>query len=463
MRVLIATDNRETITQSYSFFESDVELVIAGNRLSAQERILSEHFDLCYYDLNFFSMPGTEPQDFLDRILSEKPSSKIIVLNHKDRIQETLKLVSNGALNYITFPIDSDEIKVITKKEIATSRQQAELEFLRSKFWSPDSLDFVKTQNTKMDHIYQMLENVAPTSSTVLLTGETGVGKSLIARLIHQHSSRKTEQFIHIHCGAIAENLIESELFGHEKGAFTGAIKKKLGKFELAHKGTIFLDEVSTLTPSAQIKLLQVMQDSLFQRVGGESDIKVNVRIIAATNDNLKKMSDEGSFRKDLFYRLNVFPVEIPPLRERKEDILEISETILKKMQQKNSKTIEGFQEEVQAALKSYSWPGNIRELENIIERAYILEKSKKLSQSSFPIELFSNEEEQAILPINLNLPLSEARNRSVELFEKQYLIELLSKTKGKIGPAAEQAGITSRQLNNLMNKYQIEKSTFKI
>jgi transcriptional regulator with GAF, ATPase, and Fis domain len=314
-----------------------------------------------------------------------------------------------------------------------------------------------------MQAVFEKIRSVAPTKSTVLLMGETGTGKGVMARLIHHHSNRQDSQFISVHCGAIPDTLLESELFGHEKGAFTGAVRRKLGKFEIAHGGTIFLDEIGTLTPSAQIKLLQVLQDGTFQRVGGESTIQVNVRVIAATNIDLKKMCDEGLFRKDLYYRLNVFPIEIPPLRERTEDIPHLARCFLTELNRYEPKEILDVHPRVMSAFSSYSWPGNIRELENLIERAYIMETSCELTSGSFPGEIFESETGGApAAPEKALLTLADFRRREVELIERRYLWDLLEGHKGRIKQSAQAAGITTRQLNKLMTKYGIRKEKFK-
>jgi transcriptional regulator with GAF, ATPase, and Fis domain len=283
-----------------------------------------------------------------------------------------------------------------------------------------------------------------------------------MAKLIHQHSNRNDDQFISVHCGAIPDTLLESELFGHEKGAFTGAVKRKLGKFEIANGGTIFLDEIGTITKSAQIKLLQILQDGTFQRLGGEETLTANVRIIAATNSNLKEMTDAGEFRQDLFYRLNVFPIEMPPLRDRMEDIGKISETILARLNRFESKNIYEIDCRVLEAFKAYGWPGNIRELENLIERAYILETSPQLTPESFPAELFCLELGTLTLKADSNKTLAEVRRRAIEDIERNYIKELLSRNKGKINISAFEAGVSTRQLNKLMNRYDIRKEAFK-
>jgi transcriptional regulator with GAF, ATPase, and Fis domain len=255
---------------------------------------------------------------------------------------------------------------------------------------------------------------------------------------------------------------LESELFGHEKGAFTGAIRRKLGKFEIAKGGTIFLDEIGTITPSAQIKLLQILQDGTFQRVGGEETIDANVRVIAATNTDLKKMSEQGLFRKDLYYRLNVFPIEVPPLRQRKEDIPHFVDVFLRRMNKFNAKAIHHVHPSVLEAFEQYDWPGNIRELENLIERAYILETSPILKPESFPSELFEAQGLAPSVSVDTKWSLSEVRKEGLKHIEKNYIKEQLIHHKGKIKDSAKAAGITTRQLHKLMKKYAIRKEDFK-
>ncbi len=336
------------------------------------------------------------------------------------------------------------------------------LDYLRDHFWEAASLEIIRTDNALMKKVYEKVRSVAPTRSTVLLTGETGTGKGVIANLIHQHSNRRGAQFISVHCGAIPDTLLESELFGHEKGAFTGAVRRKLGKFEIASGGTIFLDEIGTLTPPAQIKLLQVLQDATFQRVGGEEMSRTDVRIIAATNMDLKKMCELGQFRNDLFYRLNVFPLEIPPLRDRLEDIPHLVAVFLKKMNKYYSKEISGIHPQVLKAFENYAWPGNIREMENLVERAYILETSGILTQDNFPGELFEFQNSSSGISFGVEMTLAEVRRKTIADIEKRYLRELLAQKNGKISDSAAAAGITTRQLHKLMTRYGLRKGDFK-
>jgi transcriptional regulator with GAF, ATPase, and Fis domain len=304
---------------------------------------------------------------------------------------------------------------------------------------------------------------VAETDSTVLLTGETGTGKSMIAKLIHQHSPRSDNQFISVHCGAIPETLLESELFGHEKGAFTGAVRRKLGKFEIAQSGTIFLDEIGTITPAIQIKLLHVLQDHIIQRLGSEAGVvHCDVRVLVATNADLKSLCEKGLFRQDLYYRLNVFPIEIPPLSERIEDLPFMIELFIKRLNQKYGKEIREVHPEVLDAFRVYAWPGNIRELENLIERAYILEPSRTLNPKSFPAELFGSARVSEAA-LDLSCPLDVHRDREIERAERQYLNAQLKQHNGRINDTAKASGMGVRQLHKLLKKHDIRKEAYKI
>jgi len=390
------------------------------------------------------------------------PSLDIVVMTSQEMLREAVSTVKQGASDYLMYPIIADEIRLIINNLKDSQQVQSELDYLRDQFWDRDSAPFVHTECPAMNKVFEDVRAVAPTKSTVLLTGETGTGKGVLAGLIHKHSNRRNEPFISVHCGAIPDTLLESELFGHEKGAFTGAIKKKQGRFEVADNGTIFLDEIGTITPSAQIKLLQVLQEGLLQRVGSEQDTRVNVRVIAATNEDLKQLCEEKKFRKDLYYRLNVFPIELPPLRDRKEDIPGLTEGFIRRFNRLYAKEIVDIHPQVIDAFLKYSWPGNIRELENIIERSCIIERSSVLSPDSFPAELFMYDDTLTRIQMDTMLPLAEVRRRGIEEIERCYLKEVLSSNKGKINRSAEAAGVSTRQLHKLMRKYGLKREEFK-
>ena len=423
-----------------------------------------------YLFVELAAIPGAASQacnrdDLLARfepIWRLRPSLKIIVIVASEEIQAGIAAVEAGAAGYLKLPLSQEEIRFITRDVYEGEILESELDYLRERFWETDVREIVRTHCTNMKKAYDLVQSVAPTRTTVLLTGETGTGKNLLAKLIHRHSNRRDAQFISVHCGAIPDTLLESELFGHEKGAFTGAVRRKMGKFEIANGGTIFLDEVGTLTPAAQVKLLMVLQEGLFERVGGEVTLKTDVRVIAATNADLKQMTDDGLFRKDLFYRLNVFPIELPPLRARTPDIPHLVEGFLKKLSDFGPKVIRSVHPTVVSALGAYPWPGNIRELENLVERAYILEASDTLTPESFPTELFDQEGVTAEVAIDTRSTLAQVRASGVEEIERRYLKDLLLRHKGRINVSADEAGITTRQLHKLMKKYGYRKEAFK-
>ena len=462
--ILVTTTEQQTVQTIRSCFQSDCRVISAFTKRQALDLLSKKSFDLLFIELDILmaEMTNESYKEALQSFWQMYPTIEIIVMAPQRLIRKAVRAAKAGASDYLPYPIDPEEVKHIAERLAESIIKQSELNYLRDQFWHVDSLELVQTKSPNMNKVFENIRAVSPTKSTVLLIGDTGTGKSVLAKLIHQHSTRRDAQFISVHCGAIPDTLVESEMFGHEKGAFTGSIKRKLGKFEIASGGTIFLDEIGTITPSAQIKLLQILQDGTFQRVGGEETLKTDVRVIAATNANLKKMCDDGQFRKDLYYRLNVFPIEIPALRERIEDIPLFIETFLKKLNILSSKNINSTHPLVLEAFSMYSWPGNIRELENLIERAYILETSAELTPESFPIEIFEPDSNPVFIPSNETLTLTQARQRGVEEVERNYLKDVLARHKGKIGESARAAGISTRQLNKLMNKYGIRKEEFK-
>ncbi|HHP7233852.1 MAG TPA: sigma 54-interacting transcriptional regulator [Desulfobacterales bacterium] len=430
----------------------------------ALKLVRARQHDIVYLDLEILLASASEkqPEVVLGEIHRLHPLAHIILVCPSEKIRQAVGFLKAGADNYVTRPLHTDEIQLVAESANQELLKNLELDYLRDQFWRSEALDLVRTENTATKKVFEKIRSVARTKATVLLVGETGTGKGVIARLIHMHSNRSEAQFISVHCGAIPDTLLESELFGHEKGAFTGAVRRKLGKFEIARGGTIFLDEVGTVSPSSQIKLLQVLQDGIFSRVGGEEVIETDARIIAATNADLKAMSEEGSFRRDLYYRLNVFPIELPPLRQRREDIPFFIQAFLQRLNRIHGKPIDSVHPLVIDTLGRYGWPGNIRELENLMERAYILETTGVLNPESFPEELFQDSGDATVLPMRSDCSLAEARKKAIEDFERQYLKDLFSRNHGKVKKSAEQAGITTRQLNKLMLKYGIRKEEFK-
>lgn len=464
--ILAATEERAATEIIRAAFRRPFHVDAVATVRDCREFLRKRRYEFSFIDIDLLCELGEVRGDAAAAFRGVRqrfPTVEVVVMTPPKRAGEGVEAVKAGAANYVTYPLNADEIRYVTESVREGIRAQSELDYLRDRFWQSDSLDVVQTRNQAMRAVFDQVRLVAPTKSTVLLTGETGTGKGVLAKLIHRHSNRREVQFIGIHCGAIPDTLLESELFGHEKGAFTGAVRRKLGKFELANRGTIFLDEIGTITPSAQIKLLQVIQERNFQRVGGEALIETDVRIIAASNKDLGQMVEKGLFRNDLYYRLNVFPIEIPPLRERREDIPQLTEIFLRQMNRFNHRGIHYVHPQVMEAFQRYPWPGNIRELENLVERACILETSSILTPASFPTELFAGvPSASSTLTGRTGLTLAEARALAVAEAEKSYLQELLGRTGGRINRTAESAGVTVRQISKLMRKHHIRKEMFR-
>ena len=462
--IIVITKDDSAVQTIQSCLTSRSLLAQAEDIESAIAILQKKRYDFVFIDLEILSQSAVN-NEFKETFLpfwAMYPTLEIVVMCTQESLREAVRAVKAGANTYLTYPINPEEFKLIMDSIYDYKIMESELDYLREQFWQADALNLIQTKSSAMQKVYAKIRAVAPTKTIVLLIGETGTGKGVLANLIHQHSSRREKQFIPVHCGAIPDTLLESELFGHEKGSFTGADRRKLGKFEIANEGTIFLDEIGTITPSAQIKLLQILQDQTFQRVGGEITLKTDVRIIAATNSDLEKMCEEGLFRKDLYYRLNVFPIEIPPLQKRKEDIPYLANVILEKMNKMHLKQIRGIHPHVIEVFNNYDWPGNIRELENLIERAYILESTSTLIPDNFPNELFESESPSTVIPDHSTGTLSEIREKAIAEIEINYLKNLLGDNRGRINDSAAAAGISTRQLHKLMTKYGIRKEDFK-
>jgi DNA-binding NtrC family response regulator len=462
--ILIASKKSEAVETIKDFLSNSYLIDTASSNKTSLDLFTQKKYDFLFIDLGFLE---TEDEEIdykkqLKQYWQIFPDAEIIILSSQQDIRDAVDAVKAGASDYLTFPVKLEDIIYVVERIEQHSKMRSELLYLRNFMLTTDTVFQVKTNSPLMREVFNNVRSVAHTDSTVLLTGETGTGKGFIAKLIHQYSLRAQNQFISVHCGAIPDNLLESDLFGHEKGAFTGAVRRKPGKFEIADGGTIFLDEVGTVSTSMQIKLLQVLQDKMFYRVGGELPVKSDVRIIAATNSDLSAMSEEGSFRTDLYYRLNVFQIEMPPLRDRLEDITLLMEVILKRLNRFNNKEIFDVHPEVLEAFNEYDWPGNIRELENLLERAHILETTQVLTPKSFPIRLFKEKYKKYVSTVDTNKTLEAVRKIEIERLERDYLNEMLSKFNGKINLTAKAAGIGERQLHKLMIKYNLKKENHK-
>ncbi len=464
MRALIISANEDALAAITCSLTDGYEVDTAGDKVAGLERFRSRRNDLTFLDL---SLLGGFPHhvsydDELMAFWDIFPAADIVAMTSNAHIREAVKAVKAGASHFLAYPIDPEELQYAVDSLHEAIKRQSELDYLRDEFWKSDVREEIRTESPVMREVVRKIRLVAPTRSTVLLSGETGTGKSMLAKIIHSHSNRSESQFVSVHCGAIPDSLLESELFGHEKGAFTGATQRVLGKFEIANGGTILLDEIGTLSASAQIKLLQVLQDRTLQRIGSETAVEVDVRVIAATNEDLKDLCRRGEFRQDLYYRLNVFPIEVPPLRERREDVPFLTKSFIRSFNRTHVRDIKGVHPAVMPALQHYGWPGNVRELENLIERAFILEDTSVLGPASFPSEIFANLQPVPEVASDTRLTLEEARRAGIDEIERRYLEAQLAAARGRIDRAAGSAGITPRQLHKLMRKYGLHKEDYK-
>ncbi len=402
-----------------------------------------------------WKLPDEDGLSLLVKLKDKFPLTQVIMMTAFATVERAVEAMKRGAYHYLTKPLNLDELLLVIDRALRELRLQREIKRLKEKLdkISPPEVSEIVAESPKMKEILVLAKKVAESEATVLILGESGTGKEVLGSLIHHLSARKEQPFLKLNCAAIPEGLLESELFGHERGAFTGADKGKLGLFEIAHQGTIFLDEIGDLSPPLQAKLLRVLQEGTFRRVGGVKEIKVDVRVIAATNRDLEQMVKEGSFREDLYWRLNVVTIKLPPLRERREDIIPLARFFLDKFNKKHGKRIKGFSKEALEALLSYHFPGNVRELENIVERAVILAEEEMIMREDLP-PFFKGESVLGELSDLLgSLPLPEA----VALLEKRRIKEAMQKAGGVKARAAELLGISERVLRYKLEKYGLD------
>ncbi len=384
MHKLLVIDDDETVRDVLNsvLTEKGFEPVIAESGEAGLALIKSERFDLIVTDL---VMPGVGGMDILAEVSASKIGTPVILLTAHGTVQNAVDAMKLGAYDYVTKPFNLDEIMMIVEKALNHAKLQKENAMLRMQLRKRYNFKGLIGHSEPMEKVYELIEKIADTDSTVLILGESGTGKELIAKTIHFNSSRAQGPFVPLNCAAIPKDLLESELFGHEKGAFTGAVTTRLGRFELAQGGTLFLDEVAELAPELQVKLLRVIQEREFERVGGMKTIKVDVRILAATNKDLERHVANGLFREDLFYRLNVIPVQLPPLRERTEDLPLLMDHFVHEFAKKRKREPLAFSPRALSLLQQYRWPGNVRELENLIERLSILVNGEKVKVDDLP------------------------------------------------------------------------------
>jgi len=447
-RILIIDDDKSLLESYTVLLEDEFQVSTAESGESGLELLRHEDVHLILLDVRLPDISGIE---VLRRIKALDENVDVIMITAVKDVRVAVEAIKLGAYDYLEKPFEIDEILALLRRTLEHQTLLREVLYLRDLRAEVDRY-FVVGRSPKMRQIYDLITRVADTNATVLINGESGVGKELIARAIHQQSQRRLNPFVAVNCAAISEHLVESELFGHERGAFTGAIEMHRGKFELAHTGTLFLDEVGSLRLDLQAKLLRVLQEREFERVGGGKTIRTDVRIVAASNQDLKQMVVDRTFRDDLFYRLNVIPVHVPPLRDRREDILLLVNHFLRKYNKDFGRQVQGVTSEALALLTHYHWPGNVRELENVIERLVVLSRHRILDIEDMPLDLKSV---QGHLAHDLFTTGADLRQAKAE-FERHYIVQTLERYGWNQTEAAKRLGIHRNTLLTKMDMLQI-------
>ncbi|MNK52435.1 Transcriptional regulatory protein ZraR [compost metagenome] len=457
LNTLIVDDEAELRRSVISILQSampEVEFTIdeAATGKEALDKVKEQQFDLVLMDVKMPEMNGLEA---LTLIKEHDPRTFVVLMTAHSNLHDAVTAIKEGAYDYVEKPVNPQTLTEIVRKSLEARELVSSLALSNPIFDDDIESEFVGN-SSKMKEVFNLIYRLCKVDTTVLIRGENGTGKELVARAIHFNSPRKSGSFVAINCGAIPENLMESELFGHEKGAFTGAVERKIGKFQMANNGTLFLDEIGELKPDMQVKLLRVLQERKFTPVGGTREVKTSTRIIAATNRNLEKMMEEGAFREDLFYRLNVMPIFLPNLRDRTDDIEALAQHFIKKISKQHGRVINGITPEALQALKSYRWPGNIRELENLVERAFIVENSSMITLNSLPdsIKGASKAEAEQMASVGYSGPLDFDAFK--EEMEKEFIVSALKANKGRINQTVAQANIPKNTLLRKIRKYAI-------
>jgi len=441
-RILVVDDEESQREMLGGFLKKEgYSIALANSGEAALKLCLDKFFEVALIDLK---MPGMDGIELFAKLKEINPEIQVIVMTAYGSVETAVEAMKKGAFYYVNKPIDLEELKINIKKALENQKILAENRYLKEQLEEKYKDLKIIGESKAIKEVLSTVARVAESDSTVLVRGDSGTGKELVARAIHALSHRAAQKFIFLSCAAIPETLLESELFGYEKGAFTGATRRKVGRFELADSGTLFLDEIGDLSLETQVKLLRVIETQEFERLGGKETVRVNVRIISATNQDLENKIREKTFREDLYYRLNVITIFIPPLRERKEDIIPLVNHFIQKYNQRCGKNIQGLTQEAKEILFSYPWPGNIRELENVIERAIVLSRGEAIDKSDLAYLSFQRAEE---LPSTLFL----------KDLEKNHILKVLEKTGGNLSQAAELLGIHRNTLRLKMKEYQIK------
>lgn len=418
------------------------KVLLACDGKEAVQNLNRGDIDLVITDLK---MPNLSGEEVLQKATTMSPNLPVIILTGHGTIENAVRAMKNGAYDYLTKPVNMDRLSLLVQRALSARELMLQHRAMQEELQKRHQFSNIIGKSESMKKIFEVVQQVAPSRASVLITGASGVGKEMIADALHYNSPRRDKPLIKVHCAALTETLLESELFGHERGSFTGAVARKRGRFELAHLGTIFLDEIGEISQNVQIKLLRVLEDKTFERVGGEETIEVDVRVIAATNRELKAAIENGEFREDLYYRLNVVNIHIPPLRERKEDIPLLMAAFVKEFSEENGKNIEAIEPKARMILYNYSWPGNVRELRNCIESSVVMSKSNIITVDDLPPHI-NTESDQEFVRISTGSTLADT--------EREVIRATLTQQNGNKTRAAEVLGIGRKTLHRKLQEY---------
>ncbi len=459
MSTILIVDDEQSMRDFLAIMlrKEGYDIMTAEDGKEALKAVEQDIYDLVITDIK---MPGIDGLEVLRHVKRLSPTTFVMVITAYSSTEDAVLAMKEGALDYITKPFEIEKIKLVIKNALDRKKLNEEHDYYKRQYEHQFDTGNIIGSSDSIQQIFDMIKRVSSSKSTILVTGESGTGKELIAHAIHQNSPRHKQPFVAVSCGAIPESLLESELFGHIKGAFTGAIANKTGLFELADHGTLFLDEIGELPLLIQVKLLRVLQEKQFKRVGGTKDVSLDVRIIAATNRDLPKMVQENTFREDLFYRLHVIPIQLPPLRNRRDDIPVLANHFLEKYNREIGKHFTHISEDAMLQLLSYNWPGNVRELENTIERAVALESEPIIRLSSLPETMRGITEQFApVIPVDIP-PEGIHLENIVDEVEKDLLVKALEKTGWVKKHAAKLLHLSFRSFRYRLDKYDIDKGT---
>ena len=460
-RLLVVEDHEDARTSMQEMLSLALNIPVdtAVDGAQGLQLLAERSYSVVVTDLR---MPKLNGMKLIEEVQNRKIPTTVIVTTGHGSIHEAVQAMRMGAYDFLTKPADPQHLCLLVQRALRERSLQDEVIALREQLQVEHSFRDVVSKSVRMHEIFKLIDHVASTNTTILISGETGTGKELIARAIHQASAiHRPGPLIALNCAALPETLLESELFGHEKGSFTGAAGQRKGRFEQANRGSLFLDEVGDVPAAMQVKLLRVLQERTFERVGGSETIEIDVRVIAATNRSLERMVKDGKFREDLFYRLNVIKIELPPLRERTEDIPLLAAHFIQKYARPNQQPLQ-ISSEAMELLLAHNWPGNIRQLENAIERACVTAQDGIIGVAQLPPEIVKKISNKPALPVDLSRPLADQIAELGAAFEERYLRKALMKTRGHVGRCAQISGLSRRSITDKISQYKIDKNEFK-